>query len=212
MKKVDTFLFDLDGTLLDSNKLIIDAFKHVFKTKFPDLTLTEEEYMSFIGPTLWTSFSKYEPDLKRVDELVLLYREYSDLYYDDLKAFDGAKELLKTLKERGYKIGVVSSKMHPLVVRALKITNMIDYVDVVVGFEDVKNHKPHPEGLLLAEKLLKSKRSIYVGDHPSDVKAGKKAHMLTCGVSYSYHKDIIKEEPDFMIDNLLCLLEESLYV
>ncbi len=212
MKKVDTFLFDLDGTLLDSNKLIIDAFKHVFETKFPNLTLTEEEYMSFIGPTLWTSFSKYEPDLKKVDELVLLYREYNNLYYDDLKAFPGALELLKGLKEKGYKIGVVSSKMHHLVVRALEITDLVDYVDVVVGFEDVKKHKPHPEGLLLAEKTLKSKRSIYVGDHPSDIKAGKKAHMLTCGVSYSYHKDIIKEEPDFMIDHLLDLLEERFYV
>lgn len=212
MKKVDTFLFDLDGTVLDSNKLIIDAFKHVFKTKFPDLTLTEEEYMSFIGPTLWTSFSKYEPDLKRVDELVLLYREYSDLYYDDLKAFKGAEELFKTLKEKGYKIGIVSSKMHHLVVRALEVTNLLEYVDVVVGSEDVKRHKPHPEGLLLAAKTLKSKKSLYVGDHPSDVKAGKKANMLTCGVSYSYHKDIIKEEPDFMIDGLLDLLEEKFYV
>lgn len=206
--KLDTILFDLDGTLIDSNQLIIDSFKYVFDHELPHIKLTNEAYRSFIGPTLWASFSKYEKDKDKVEELVLSYRKHNLAHHDDVLAFDGALSLLKELKQRGYKIGVVSSKMRYLVLRGLKITNLMPYVDVVVGMDEVKNHKPHPESLLLAMQKLKAKQAMYVGDHPNDIQAGKRAGMYTCAVSYSWHEGIMNEKPDIVIDNLLQLLEE----
>lgn len=208
MKQLDTILFDLDGTLIDSNQLIIDSFKYVFKEALPDVILTDEDYQSFIGPTLWASFSKYEKNKEKIDELVMLYRAHNNAHHDAVLAFDGALSLLKELKRRGFKIGVVSSKMRYLVLRGLEITHLMPYVDVVVGMDEVKNHKPHPESLLLAMDKLGSKEAMYVGDHPADIIAGKRAGIKTCGVSYSWHDTLIDEKPDLMINNLLQLLEE----
>ena len=70
----DTILFDLDGTLIDSNQLIIDSFKAVFDKQYPNLEVSEAEYVSFIGPTLWESFGKYEKDPVKIDALVALYK------------------------------------------------------------------------------------------------------------------------------------------
>ena len=60
---VNTLLFDLDGTLVDTNHLIIDTFKKVFRDKLPNVDITEEEIKKFIGPTLKDSFSKYTNDV-----------------------------------------------------------------------------------------------------------------------------------------------------
>ena len=214
MNKLDTILFDLDGTLIDSNGLIIDSFKYVFNEALPFVKLTDADYQSFIGPTLWASFSKYEKDKDKVDELVLLYRRHNNAHHDSVLAFDGALSLLKNLKEKGYKVGVVSSKMRYLVLRGLEITGLMPYVDVVVGMDEVENHKPNPESLLLAMKLVKGKYGMYVGDHPADILAGKNASMLTCGVGYSWHKTLKDVGPDYMINHLMELLQllEDYYV
>lgn len=206
--KVDTVLFDLDGTLLNSNALIIDSFKYVFESEFPNRVITKEEYLSFIGPSLWASFSKYEQDKEKVDAFVLKYKEHNESIHDAVKSFDGAEWLLKRLKELNYKIGIVSSKMHEMVLRGLRVNDLDKYVDVVVGYDDVKKHKPNKEPLQKAMTLLNGRKAVYIGDHPDDIRAGKNADMITCGVSYSWHYEKLKlEEPDFIVENLKEILE-----
>lgn len=205
---IDTILFDLDGTLIDSNQLIIDSFKQVFEKEYPDLKVSETEYVSFIGPTLWQSFSKYESDLDKVEDLVRLYKHYNKINHDkSIKPFPNALDLLKTLKVKGYKIGIASSKMHEVVKQGLLISGLLDYVDVIVGMDDVVNHKPDPEALNKALRSLEGKKAVYIGDHPNDIKAGKNANMLTIGVGYSWHLELLKESnPNVIINDLLAVL------
>ena len=94
--------------------------------------------------------------------------------------------------------------MHEVVNQGLSISGLIDFVDVVVGMDDVTAHKPNPEALLKALELLGGNKAIYIGDHPNDIIAGKNANMTTIGVSYTWHLDkLIASNPDYLINDLM---------
>ena len=168
-------LFDADGTLIDTEKLIMDSFRHTFAHFKPDYTLGEEELHSFMGPTLRATFEKYFPE-EQVDEVVNFYREFNHREHDAyVKEIPHAKEVLSTLKKDGYTVGVVSNKMEALVRRGLHVCELEEYMDTIIGCDGVTNPKPHPESLLLACKNTLSPVDdvIYVGDTPGDVQAAK---------------------------------------
>ena len=80
MKKA--ILFDLDGTLLNTDLLIKKSFIHTFKKYKPDYTLSEEELLSFLGPSLKNTFSRYVEN-NQVDELIQYYRDYNHKHHEN---------------------------------------------------------------------------------------------------------------------------------
>ena len=200
-------LLDLDGTLIQTTGIIIDAFKVTFKKYFPELKLTEDDYTNMLGATLFTTFGYYASSKEQVDEMVKFYREYSnDLIEQGLLAYPGAKEMLAFLKKKGIKVGVVTSKMRSVATHHLELTHLLEYIDGIIGYEDVKEHKPSPEPILHALTLLDAKKSatVYVGDHENDIIAAKKAGIFTCAVTYSHRlKEMLSYQPDYVIDELL---------
>ena len=206
--RYDTVLFDLDGTLLDTKELVTRSFVHTFEHFRPGLILTDEELDSFFGPSLTQTFSKYAKDQTEIEEMIKYYREFNISHHDDMvKAFSGAKEVLKKLYNKGYKLGVVSSKRTDLVEHGLFITNLLPYMNVVIGEKDVANPKPDPEGIKNAMNQLKSKKAMYVGDGLGDIAAGKNANIDTVGVLYSSRvQAIIDANPTYTINNLNELL------
>ena len=207
--RMDTILFDNDGTLIDSKYLIDRSFIHTFEKFRPGYELSDEELDSFFGPTLYETFSKYGKDEEETQEMIKYYREFNEHYHDELaKPFDGAKDLLKRLHKLGYKIGVVSSKKNALLVHGLEVFGLAQYVDVVIGADDVKVHKPAPDALLLAKEKLNGKNVMYVGDTMSDIQAAKNANMTSVGCIYIKHPEIMLEaKPDHVIANLGELLK-----
>ncbi|THE14090.1 pyrophosphatase PpaX [Bacillus timonensis] len=207
---IKTFLFDLDGTLIDTNELILQSFLHTFETYFPDRQFTREEILPFNGPTLHESFSSVDPD--RAEEMIAEYRKFNHEKHDELVTeFPGVFDTIKTLKEQGYKIGVVTTKIKNTVKMGLKLTKLDQFFDVVVTLDDVKNPKPDPEPVLLALKLLDStpEEAIMVGDNYQDIVAGQKAGTKTAGVAWSHKgKDFLLEyKPDFMLEKMSDLLD-----
>ncbi len=202
--RYDTILFDLDGTLLDTKELIYKSFVYTFAHFRPDKVLTDEELDSFFGPSLKQTFSRYSEDEQEIEEMIQYYREYNVSNHDEIvKAFPGAKSVVRSLARKGYKLGVVSSKKTDLVEHGLSLFGMRENIRVVIGEEDVKNPKPDPEGILEAMKQLDSKRALYVGDGVGDILAGKNAKIDTVGVLYSDRKDqIIESNPTYTIKNL----------
>ena len=207
--KFDTILFDLDGTILNSKQLIFSSFVHTFEIHRPDYQLTDEELESFFGPTLQQSFSRYSNDQNEIDEMIKTYREYNVSHHDEMvEPISGAKALIKTLHNKGYKVGVVSSKKTDLVMHGLEVIGVFNYMDIIIGCDEVKNHKPAPDGILLAIKELDSKNALYVGDTINDIKAGKAANIKTCGCLYVSDPDkIIDEKPDYVIKRLEDILK-----
>ena len=206
---IDTVLFDNDGTLLDTKKLIFNSFIYTFEKFRPGYVLTDEELESFFGPTLYQSFSRYSEDENEIEEMIKTYREYNIPNHDSMvKAFPNAKELLKRLHKKGYKVGVVSSKKTDLLKHGLEVTGLLDYVDIVIGFDEVQNPKPAPDGILLAKEKLNGKNVCYVGDTLNDILAAKAANVKSVGCLYISNPEIMLEaKPDYVIDNLLEILD-----
>ena len=199
-------LFDLDGTLLKSTEIIMDTFVITFKKYFKDITLDERTLTSFLGHTLFETFGLYIRDDQSMDELVSFYRHTSEELMKDVQAYPNAKELMEILKAKNIQIGVVTSKMNHVAREHLTLIGLNDYVTHLVGYEDVKNHKPDKEPIEKGLSLygVNSDESVYVGDHENDMVAAKKAGVMSCAVSYSHRlKEMLAVMPDYVVDDLL---------
>ncbi|MCR5350596.1 MAG: prolipoprotein diacylglyceryl transferase [Acholeplasmatales bacterium] len=206
--KVDTILLDLDGTILDSKKLIIESFIYTFNHFRPEKEFTKEELDSFFGPTLKTTFSKFAKDDKECEEMIKYYREYNLSNYDGrVKLFPGVKDTIKYLYKKGYKIGIVSSKAHDLVLHTLEITGISQYVDVVLGQGSYENPKPAPDGILKAMEKLGTTKALYVGDTKDDILAANNAKVKACAVLYTDHPEqMIDLDIDYAINKFVELI------
>lgn len=205
-KTKPVILFDLDGTILDTNALIIASFRHVFAKHEPELMITQEMELTWLGPTLWETFHRHSS--KDTDMLVAEYRSYNEEHHEALaKPIPNAKEMLAVIKAEGYQTGIVSSKLHGAIELGLRLFGLQDYFDVVVGVDDVMMPKPSPEGIRKACELLGASYDsiLYIGDSPSDLQAGKAALAYTIGVNWSQQgvEALTKEQPDAMIEDLM---------
>lgn len=203
---IQLVLFDLDGTLIQSTDIIIDTFKEIFATYFPEVKLSEKEYSNFLGQTLFDTLGFYAKDHQDIDDLVHAYRALSQTKIEkELKAYSGALQVITYLKKKGCKIGVVTSKIRRLATEHLTKVQLFEQIDGLIGYEDVINHKPNPEPILKALELfgVEGEAAIYIGDHENDIVAAKKAGILSCAVTYSYRlKEMLDHQPDFVIDEL----------
>jgi pyrophosphatase PpaX len=205
---INTILFDLDGTLIDTNELIISTYLHTLEKYFPG-KYTREDVLPFLGPTLHEVFEKMDPD--RVEEMVLDYRTFNLANHDALvKEFVGVMETIETLKEKGYKLAIVTTKREDVAFKGLRLMKLDPFFDVMIAYDHVKKVKPDPEPIFLALEKLGSKpeEALMVGDNFHDVLAGKNAGTKTAGVAWSIkgREYLAKYEPDFMLENMTDLL------
>ncbi len=204
MNKDFVVIFDLDGTLLNTDLLIHKSFEHVFQIYKPDYQLTEEEHLSFLGPSLRESFQRYFPH-EMTDELVACYREHNHTHHEDyVTIYPTVKETLKILKDKGYSLAVVTTKYKEAALIGLDLFDLTKYFDVIIGGEEVVHSKPHPEGLLKVMEKTKCSQGVMIGDNVTDILSGKNAGIYTIGVKWSPkgQEDIEKLEPDLMIDQM----------
>src|SRR5262249_24755357 len=112
-------------------------------------------------------------------------------------------EALKELKNRGLKLGIVSSKMRPGVERGLGLFEMAEFFDLIICAEDVVNHKPHPEPLLCAIRGLGAspEETVYIGDSIHDIVAGGAAGVRTGAATWGpFPRNQLESfEPDFLL-------------
>ncbi|MEH7179478.1 pyrophosphatase PpaX [Neobacillus vireti] len=205
---INTILFDLDGTLIDTNELIISTYLHTLEKYYPS-KFKREDVLPFLGPTLHEVFGNMDPE--RVEEMVLEYRAYNIANHDVMvKEFAGVVETLEILKEKGYKLGIVTTKRHDVALKGIHLMGLDKYFDVIIAYDHVKKVKPDPEPIYLALEQLDSKpdEAMMVGDNYHDVLAGKNAGTKTAGVAWTIKgRDYLaKYEPDYMLENMEDLL------
>ena len=205
---IDTVLFDLDGTLINTNELIIESFLHTLNYYYPG-KYQREDILPFIGPPLIDTFQRINPE--KAEEMVRRYREFNHAQHDLLvKEYDHVHETVRALKEKGLKLGIVTTKIRDTVMMGLKLTKMDSFFDAIITLDDVQHAKPHPEPVLSALKLLGSEPSnaLMVGDNLHDIEAGKNAGTLTAGVAWSIKgREYIESlKPDFVLDKMSDLL------
>jgi len=183
------FLFDLDGTILDTTELIMTSFIHTFHEGLGE-DVTREELMVHFGRPLEEQFETMRPQLSEdaIARLVNIYREHNEFEHDRfVSVVPGADRGLRTLAEAGFPLGIVTSKRLALTVQGLKQFGLYELFQVVVHSDSTKNHKPHPEPVEHAMALMGGKpgEAAYVGDSPYDMAAGRAAGVRTLGLVYN---------------------------
>lgn len=209
-------IFDCDGTLLNTYPLIMESFKRTFKNYLPDYLLTEDELNSFFGPSLRLTFLRYF-DESMVDDVIKYYRKINrSLMPEWINVFEGIIDLLEYLKQNEYPISILSNKAYDMIMYGLELTNIAHYFDVVIGYEQMPQHKPHPAGIEVIKDFYKTNNNdnIYlIGDTLIDISTATNANINSVGVTWCITKkeDFIKSNAKYIINEpseLIKILEE----
>ncbi|HCD9236476.1 TPA: HAD-IA family hydrolase [Elizabethkingia anophelis] len=183
MSKYNTYIFDFDYTLADSSKGIIMCFRYVLEN-YGYHDISDYQIKLTIGKTLEESFSILT-GITDKETLTLYAKEYVKKADDWMTAntvlFPETSAVLHALKERGYKIGIVSTKYRYRIMEFVEKEFPKEFFDIVIGAEDVRAHKPDPAGLILAINKLQSdlEKCLYIGDSIIDAKTA-----LAIGVDF----------------------------
>ncbi len=209
--QLKAFLFDLDGTLVNSQEGIIATIHGFLQTK--GHTFDRELITKLLGKPLEVVLKLLIPNITEEDIAVYLkgIRErYSKNHTEITPLFSKTKEILESIKTRGFKMGVASTKLKRFIIEILEHYNITGLFDTIVSGYEVNNHKPAPDILIEAAKQLQVLPSecVYVGDSPSDIEAGRRAGCVSIAVLTGPHNQemFVNEKPDFVIENLLALL------
>lgn len=208
-KKINTVLFDFDGTLINTNELIIQSFLHTLNHYYPE-RYTRDCVLPFLGPTLTETFSAI--DETKVEEMIHRYRKFNIERHDELvTGFPLVKETILTLKENDIKVGMVTTKIRNVVDKGIQLMELEDLFDCIIALDDVENTKPHPEPLQKAMKLLDAlpQHTIMVGDNHHDIVGGQNANTYTAAVAWSAKgRDHLQQfKPDYMLETMQDLLK-----
>jgi len=206
MRKITTILYDLDGTLIDTNKVIIESFKATFAKHFPNLPLSEEKILTFIGPTLQDTFQSYTDDPFLIQDMIETYRTfYVDYEMGNFDIYPGVLDTIKTLKEKGYQLGIVTSKFKEAAWPSFTYYGLENYFDVFVALDDVDLPKPSRNPIDVAlSKFPSNDLAIMIGDNQGDILAGKNAGIYSAGVAWSQKGSVhlMDVNPDYMLGKM----------
>lgn len=207
MPKLNTLIFDLDGTLVNSNELIVSTFAKTLKICAPEKCFTRTELIAMMGPPLSETLSPYTQK-HTIPELIDVYRGF---YKEDepklIKSYEGVKETLAYFAAKGFHMAIVTTKFHESAAPSLVFSGAGNYINVVIGLEDIRKPKPDPEPIFKALSYFPGANAIMIGDVDTDIQAGKNAGLPTVGVSWSYKLEALKQSrPDFMIDRFSDLI------
>lgn len=185
-------IFDLDGTLSDTISAIASAINLTMKY-FGYPTHSEDTVRGAVGNGATTLIKRLVPaELANNDELVLTVRKkydemYALTYMETTETYDGIKEAVRNLKNKGIKIAVLSNKQDEYVKSLTKLYFPDDTVTVARGQTHLPI-KPHPAGLMtILERLgVSPENCVFVGDSGVDTETARNAHMDFIGVSWGF--------------------------
>jgi len=201
-------LFDLDLTLIDSSKAIVNSIKHVLDLQ--GYSFQKEEIAKLVGKVpLEEQFRALVPFLSddEVDEYVDCYRQhYLTHHIENTRLYSHVKETLQNLRNLDFKLGVVTGKYKKPVLEILNYFQLTPFLNAIVTAYDVKKHKPAPDVVFEAARRLEVNASecIFVGDSLADVEAGKRAGCFTIALSRNRvgRRQLKEAEPDILLDDL----------
>lgn len=178
--------FDLDGTLVDLRAVYVRAHQLTAREVL-GIELEEERVLQLMSGGLPIRAHMAALDEGAADKLVEVFVErYRGVREGLAQAFPGIAQLVTGLRESGFEIAVVTSKLREDALAELLATELDRSVDVLVAFEDTTEHKPDAAPFLEAIRRLGTRSGIAVGDLPTDVAAARAAGLEAIGVSWGY--------------------------
>ncbi len=195
---IDTIIFDLDGTLLNTLEDLRDSVNYALERQnFPLRTLSE--IRSFVGDGIRVLMERAVPqgvDTKTFDTCFADFNAYYKVHMEDKTApYDGINEMLKNIKKAGFKTAIVTNKVDYAAQELCK--RLFPEIDLVVGSVDNRPNKPAPDGAFYAIETLGSEKenTVFVGDADTDIITAKNAGLKSIGVLWGFRdREIIEEK------------------
>ena len=212
---INTLLFDLDGTLLDTAPDLAHALNTLL-TEQQQQTLPYEKIrpvVSYGGKGLIKlGFDLDERSPRYASLRARLLEIYESAMVVQTALFDGMEEVLQHLESRNMKWGIITNKPAWLTEPLLKQIDLYDRSACVVSGDTLAESKPHPAPLLHATQLCQRRvdECVYIGDAERDIQAGQRAGMMTVAARYGYiptDEDIMTWKADLIIDKPTDILD-----
>jgi phosphoglycolate phosphatase len=206
-RKFDLVVFDFDGTLADSQKLLVGLVNEVLAAhglpQAPERAVAE-----CIGLPLATVFRRNlaTADDEDIAALCRIYRAHADTqeFVSKFRLFPNVRTTLDRLRASGVRLAIGTSKGQATTHEILRHCRIDDIIDAVVGGDSVQQGKPHPETveLLLTSLGGSRQRTLMVGDTTFDIEMGQAAGVATCAVTYGMQPEssLRQLNPTFVID------------
>lgn len=203
--KIRGLLFDLDGTLVDSYRPIMESLNFVRASfNLPAYSLAEVKKMVgkgleiLIGEAIGKEF---------IEEGVLLFRGYyKEIFIEKTKLLPGVDDTVKDLFKRGYAMGVASNKPSNFTSEILRSLRIDSCFQVVVGPDHVSEAKPHPEmiDLALSKLNIAKQEALYIGDMVLDIETGRRAGVKVWVIpaGSSSRQELEEARPDRLLNHI----------
>ena len=192
MKCYDYYLFDADGTLLDSAELIYQSFAYACQ-QFANYPLTRAQVHEHVGLSVRTLIERYLGPLGD-EKYATIYQAQLEFqlqtYRQYLRLFPGVLPTLHTLKLQGKHLAIVSARRQDTLLPYLRETGIYEYFEAIISPEFMNGtNKPDPAPAFKALEFMNGtpEHSLFVGDVPADIECGQRAGMDTAFVAWSHY-------------------------
>lgn len=217
----DTIIFDLDGTLLNTLFDLYKCFNHAIESfGFPQRSINEIK--SFVGNGIKTAIERALP-YPVEDEMLNKITDYFRVYYKEhmgehTQPYEGIIGMLRELKSKGYKLGIVSNK-YDAAVKELCKKYFGEYIEVAIGESIQIRKKPEVDGLFKAIEELNSTpdKTIYIGDSDVDIMTAKNADVVCISVLWGFRDETFLRASGGKIfakqaNDIINIIEKKLYL
>jgi pyrophosphatase PpaX len=199
-----TYLFDLDGTLLDSVELILRSYRHMLN-QYRGFEGTDEMWLRGLGTPLTSQLKQFTDDPAEVAAMIETYREYNFAHHDRLaRPYDGVADEVRRLHRMGKKLGIVTSKYREGTMKGLRLLALEACFDFIVPADEVTNPKPHHEPVTRALELADTRpdETVFIGDSRHDMQCGRAAGVKIAAVLWGpFDRAHLEDlEPDYWLE------------
>jgi len=205
MKDIKLVIFDLDGTLIDAYRAIINSVNYTLRT----LGYPKEDDADIRRAVGWGDENLLGAFLKKDDipRALVIYRRYhAKALLSGSRIFPGVKVLLSGLKKKGYKLAVASNRPTRFSLILIRHLQLSRYFDYVLCADKLRHGKPYPDIInrIRGKFSLKREKTVYVGDMAIDVQAGRAAGVKTMAVTTgsSTARELKREKPYKILRNI----------
>lgn len=189
--KYKLYLFDLDGTLLDSDEMLKVTFHTLYKLYKPDYKIDDKRILTFSGPQIRDTLLQEFPEMDQ-DLMLSEWRKYSNANYDKyVRLYPGANALLRIMKEKNILFSIITNKHRFATDYTMKFLKLDDLNIFCVCADEAGKLKPNPDGIYMAMNhfgITNKKDVIYIGDSIFDYLTAKNAGVDFGLVSWSPRK------------------------
>ena len=206
--KIDHICFDLDGTLVKSDRTIYNSTLKALEHLNISGSIDEKKFNEMIGMHFVDIFEVMKIDVPDFEEFIGIYKSHYFEFINESVLYPNIEETLSFIREeKDIKISLLTTKGQDQAEKIINYFYLDKFFDLIMGRREGIAHKPSAEPLLMIcdELNVKSANTIMVGDTEIDIQCGKNAGAITCAVSYGFRSEetLINHKPDFIYNSVL---------